>query len=108
MVVIKVTSPTSQLILRPLCRFTYVRTHSPTLPLLHLRHNSFSNPFVASPTLQLIVQPFFRFSHVTWRGVHVKTGCLFHGAITRCIVDCVMLLNFPDLMLLAVARLLTE
>ena len=35
--------------------------HSPTLPSLYLRHNSFSNPSVASPTLQLILQPFFRF-----------------------------------------------
>ena len=46
-----VTSPTSQLIPQPFPRFTYVTTHSPTLPLLHLRHSSFSNPF-ASPTSQ--------------------------------------------------------
>ena len=30
------------------------KAHSPTFPLLHLRHNSFSNPFVALPTSQLI------------------------------------------------------
>ena len=47
-----VTSPTSQSILQPLPRFTYVTTHSPTLPLLHLRHSSFSNPSFASPTSQ--------------------------------------------------------
>ena len=34
------------------------RAHSPTFPSLHLRHNSFSNPFVALPTSQLILQPF--------------------------------------------------
>ena len=45
--------------------FTYVTTHSPTLPSLYLRHSSFSNPSVASPTSQLILQPFFRFSNVT-------------------------------------------
>ena len=62
---LSVASSTSQLILQPFPRFTYVTTHFPTLPLLHLRHNSFSNPSVASPTSQLILQPFFRFSYVT-------------------------------------------
>ena len=37
-----VTSPRSQLILQPFCRFTYVTAHSRTLLLLHLRHSSFS------------------------------------------------------------------
>ena len=71
-----VASPTSQFILQPFFRwaelivqpfrhFTYVRTHSPTLPSLYLRHSSFSNPFVASPTSQVIFQPFFCFSEVT-------------------------------------------
>ena len=41
------------------------RTHSPTFPSLHLRHNSFSNPSVALPMSQLILQPFFLFSYVT-------------------------------------------
>ena len=36
------------------CRFTYVTTHSPTLPLLHLRHSLFSNPSFASPTSQAL------------------------------------------------------
>ena len=45
--------------------FTYVTVHSPTLPSLHLRHSSFSNPSVPSPTSQLILEPFFRFSYVT-------------------------------------------
>ena len=49
---LSVTSPTSQLILQPFPRFTDVTTHSPTLPLLHLRHSSFSNPSFASPTSQ--------------------------------------------------------
>ena len=39
--------------------------HSPTLPSLHLRHSSFSNPSVASPTSEFIIQPFFCFSYVT-------------------------------------------
>ena len=44
---------------------TYVTTHSPTLPSLYLRPNSFSKLSVTSPTSQLILQPFFRFSYVT-------------------------------------------
>ena len=57
--------PTSQLILQPFRRFTDVTVHSPTLPLLHLRHKSFSNPSVALLTSQLILQPFRRFTYVT-------------------------------------------
>ena len=62
---LSVTSPTSQHILQPLLRFTYVTAHSQTFPSLHLRHNSFSKPSVASPTSQFILQPFSRFSYVT-------------------------------------------
>ena len=40
----------SQLIFQPFRRFNYVTVHSPTLPLLYLRHSSFSNPSFASPT----------------------------------------------------------
>ena len=61
-----VASPTSQFILQPFFRFsyvtsssltpfhrfTYVIAHSPILPLLHLRHSSFSNPSFASLTSQ--------------------------------------------------------
>ena len=54
----------SLLILQAFHHFTYVTTHSPTLPSLYLRHSS-SNPFVASPTSQFIPQPFFSFSYVT-------------------------------------------
>ena len=55
-------------------RFTYVTAHSPTLPLLHLRHNSFSNPSVALPTSQLL-QPFRCFTYVT---AHSPTLLLLH------------------------------
>ena len=51
---LSVISPTSQLILQPFRRFTYVTAHSSTLSLLHLHHNSFSNPSFASPTSQAI------------------------------------------------------
>ena len=53
------------LILQTFPHFTYVTTHSPTLPSLYLHHSSFSNPSVTSPTPQLIPQPFFCFSYVT-------------------------------------------
>ena len=49
---LSVTSHTSQLILQPFRRFTYVTAHSPTLLMLHLCHSSFSNPYFASPTSQ--------------------------------------------------------
>ena len=49
-----VASPTSQLILQPFRRFTYVTAPSPTLPLHHLRYGSFSNPSFASPTSQAL------------------------------------------------------
>ena len=47
---LSVTWPTSKLILQPFRRFTYDTAHSLTLPLLHLRHSSFSNPSFAYPT----------------------------------------------------------
>ena len=49
-----VISPTPQLILQAFRHFTYVTAHFPTLPLLHLRHNSFSNPSFASPSSQAL------------------------------------------------------
>ena len=49
---LSVTSPTSQLILQPFRRFTCVTARSPAIPLLHLRYSSFSNPSLASPTSQ--------------------------------------------------------
>ena len=51
---LSITSPTSQLILQPVRRFTYVIAHSKSLPFLHLRHNTFSNPSFASPTSQAL------------------------------------------------------
>ena len=56
------------LIFQPFHRFTHVTTHSPhysTLPSLHLRHSSLSNPSVASPTSQLALQHFCRFTYIT-------------------------------------------
>ena len=59
------TSPTSQLILQSFRHFIYITAHSTTLPLLHLRHSSFSNPSNASPTTQVILQPIRCFTYVT-------------------------------------------
>ena len=73
------------LILQHFRHFTYVTTHSPTLPSLFLRHSSFSNPSVASPTSQFILRPFFRFSYVTSSSVNspneppIGTGTLGEG-----------------------------
>ena len=46
------SSAVTELILQPFRRFTYVTAHFPTLPLLHLRHSSFSNTSFAFPTSQ--------------------------------------------------------
>ena len=45
---LSIASPTPQLILQPFRRFTFVTAHSPTLLLLHLRHSSFTKPFLSS------------------------------------------------------------
>ena len=52
---LSVTSPMSQLILQSFRCFPYVTAHSPILPLLYLRHSSFSNPsFAIFPSLHLL------------------------------------------------------
>ena len=73
---LSVTSPTSEFILQPFRRFTYITAHSPTLPLLHLRHSSLSNFSVASPTPQFILKSFFRFSYVTSSSLNSPTSQL--------------------------------
>ena len=72
----------SQLILQPFRRFTYVTTHSPTLPLLHLRHSSFSNPSLALPTSQLILLPFLCFTYVTADSPTLLSFLLRHRIFT--------------------------
>ena len=100
----------SQLILQPFRRFTYVTAHSPTLPLLHLRHSSFSYPSFASPTSQtlhvchmasrdeqssfsnlsvtpptsqLILQPFRRFTSVTAHSPTFPSLHLHHSSFSN-------------------------
>ena len=55
--------------------YSHSRAHSPSFPLLYLRHISFSNPSLALPTSQLILQPFRCFTYVT---VHSQTLPLLH------------------------------
>ena len=80
---LSITSPTSQLILQPFPRFTYVTSHSPTLLLLHLRHSSFSNPSVASPTSQLILQHFRCFTYVTSHSPILPSFYLRHSSFSN-------------------------
>ena len=93
------------LILQPFRHFTYVTTHSPTLPSLYLRHSSFSNPsfasptsqalhlihlasqqssfsnlFVTSPASQLILQPFSRFIYFTAHTPTLQSIYLRHSS----------------------------
>ena len=79
--------PTAQsptLILQPFRHFTYVRTHSPTLQSLYLRHRSFYNLSVASPTSHLILQPFFRFYYVTSSSLTVRKQGRICAVASRC------------------------
>ena len=104
-----VALPTSQLILRPFFRFSYVtahsptllslllrhrpftyvtwraamsRAHSPTFPLLRLRHSSFSNRSVALLPSQLILQPFRRFTYITVHSPTLLSFLLRHRLFT--------------------------
>ena len=78
---ISVTSPTSQVILQPFPRFTHVTTHSSTLPLLYLRHSSFSNPSFASP--ELILQAFRHFTYVTAHSPTLPSLYLRHNSFSN-------------------------
>ena len=49
-----IASPTSQLILQPFRRFTYVTDHSTVLPLLHLRNRHFTYVTAHSTNLPLL------------------------------------------------------
>ena len=64
-------------------RFTYVTAHSPTLPPLHLRRNSFSNPSVALPTSQLILQPFRHFTYITAHSPTLPSLHLRHSSFSN-------------------------
>ena len=65
-------------ILQPFRHFTYVTTHSPTFPSLHLRHSSFSNPSVILPMSLHILQPFHCFTYVTVHSLTVLSLLLRH------------------------------
>ena len=101
---LSVTSPTSQLILQPFRRFTYVTTHFPTLPLLHLRHSLFSNPSFASPTSQapLILQPFRHFTHVTTHYPTLPSFYLCHSSFSNPSVASPTSVHSPTLLSLLV------
>ena len=73
----------TQIFLSKIIKITYVTTHSPTLPSLYLRHNSFSNPSVALPTSQLILQPFPRFTYVTAHSRTLPSLYLRHSSFSN-------------------------
>ena len=71
------TSFTSQLILQPFCHFTYVTTHSPTLPSLYLElilqhFHHFTYVTAHSPTLLSLLLCHMLFPYGTWRVAHVE------------------------------------
>ena len=82
---LSVTLPMSQLILQPFRRFTYITAHTPTLPLLHLHHSSFSNPSFGSPTPKalLILQPFCHFTYVTTHSPTLPLLYLRHSSFSN-------------------------
>ena len=79
---LSVTSPTSQLILQPFRRFTYIMARSPTLLFLHLRPSSISNTYFASLTSQLILQPFCHFTYIIAHSSTLPSLHLRHRHIT--------------------------
>ena len=79
---LSVTLPTSQLVLQPFCRFSYVTDHSLTLLSLYLRHSSFSNPSVALPMSQIILKPFRCFTYVTAHSPTLLSLLLRHWLFT--------------------------
>ena len=81
---LSVTSPTTRLILQPFRRFTYVTAHSPTLPLHHLRHSSFSNPSFASPTSQALHLSHRLFTYITGSSLTSQALHLRHLASSPC------------------------
>ena len=77
-----VASHMSQLILQSPCHFTYITAHSPILLSLHLHHSSFSNPSFALPTSQLILQHFLCFTYITAHSLTLLLLLLRHGLFT--------------------------
>ena len=73
----------SQLILQPFGRFTYLTGHSPSLPMLHLRHSSFSKPSVSLPTSQLILQAFRLFTYITAHSPSLPSLYLHHSSFSN-------------------------
>ena len=80
-----VTSPTSQLILQPFRRFTYVTAHSPNARCFTyvIELCSFSILSVTSPTLQLILQPYRRFTYVTAHSPTLPSLHLHHSSFSN-------------------------
>ena len=74
--------------------FIYVTAHTPNLPSLYLRHNSFSNPSVASPTSQLILQPFPRFTYVTSSSLNSPELCSFSNLSVTSLTSQLILQTF--------------
>ena len=60
-----------------------ILAHSPTFPLLHLRHSSFFNPSVALPTPQLILQPFRCFTYATAHSPTLTSLYLRHNSFSN-------------------------
>ena len=77
------TSPKSQLILQTFRHFIYVTGNSPTLPLLHLHHSSFSKPSVALPMSQLILELFRYFTYVTSHSTTLPSLHLRHSSLSN-------------------------
>ena len=63
--------------------YSHSRDHSPTLPLLHLRHSSLSNPCVALPTSQLNLQLFRCFTYVTAHSPTLSSLYLRHNSFSN-------------------------
>ena len=79
---VDISDNTAELILQSFSHFTYVTVHSSTLPLLHLRHSTFSSPSFASPAL-LILQAFHHFIYVTAHSSTLPALYLCHSSFSN-------------------------
>ena len=74
--------PTSQLILQPFRRFTYITARSPTLLSLYIHHSSILQPSVALPTSQLILEPLRHFTYITANSPTLPSLYLHHSSFS--------------------------
>ena len=92
---------------QPFRHFTYVTTHSPTLPSLHLRQSSFSNPPFASPTSQALHLRHLASRPWTRVSIHVRHLSHWLATVTRKLCSAKRCLQFTEEVVIAWCQIRT-